>query len=228
MDILADARQLADFVTSLNDFRISSDKLQFYDHMGATITDSILQAGVNYRTVVEPRVRQVLRRYPEAKTSGAFLAVIERHGADCVLNWRHPEKPRRLYELTTFLVNLNLETEQALQGWLLDPYNCEQLLQLKGIGPKTIDYLKRFVGISTIAVDRHVRRFLNFAGVQRDAYDEIQQVVAFAADLLRVSRSNFDHAIWSYSSEMTRTQSVANSLYRDKFASTYVKSHTSC
>jgi hypothetical protein len=213
MDILADARQLADYIISLRDFTISPYQMQSYGHMGATVTDSILQAGVNYRTVVEPRVKQVMQRYPEAKTSRGFLTVIERYGADCVLNWKHPEKPRRVYELTAFFVAINLETEQCLKSWLLHPNNCEKLLMLKGIGPKTIDYMKRFVGISTIAVDRHVRRFLNSAGVQRATYHEIQVVVAFAADLLRISRSSLDHAIWSYSSNMARFKQKHKTLH---------------
>jgi hypothetical protein len=202
MDILADARQLADFIVSLHDFRISSHEVQSYNHMGATITDSILQAGVNYRTVVEPRVKHVLREYPVAKTSPSFLDVIDQHGVDFVLNWRHPEKPRRVRDLTIFFVKLNVETEADLKYWLLDSDNCQRLLDLKGIGPKTVDYMKRLVGISTIAVDRHMRRFINLAGVKREAYDEIQIVVAFAADLLKISRSNLDSAIWLYSSEI--------------------------
>src|ERR1051325_10185241 len=206
MDILADARRLADFIASLDGFMISPRKVQAYGHMGATITDSILQAGVNYRTVVEPRVRRVLQTYPEAKTSGAFLSVIERHGAGGVLNWRHPEKPRRVHELTSFFVAMNVETEEALRNWLLAAGRCEELLKLKGIGPKTVDYSKIFVGISAVAVDRHVRRFIQSAGVRRTAYDEIQMVVAFAADLLKVPRCSLDHAIWSYSSVVSRTE----------------------
>jgi len=206
VDILADARRVADFVSSLDGFMISPRKVQAYGHMGATITDSILQAGVNYRTVVEPRVRHVLQTYPEAKTSGAFLSIIERHGAGGVLNWRHPEKPRRVHELTSFFVAVNVETEETLRDWLLDAGRREELLKLKGIGPKTVDYLKRFVGISVVAVDRHVRRFIHSAGVRRAAYDEVQLVVAFAADLLKVPRCSLDHAIWSYSSEVSRTK----------------------
>jgi hypothetical protein len=206
MDILADARRVADFIVALDGFTISPRKVQPYDHMGATITDSILQAGVNYRTVVEPRVRRVLQTYPEARTSRAFLSIIERHGACGVLNWRHPEKPRRVYELTSFFVAMNVETEESLRCWMLGADRCEELLKLKGVGPKTVDYLKRFVGISAVAVDRHVRRFIHSAGVRRAAYDEIQMVVAFAADLLKVPRCSLDHAIWLYSSEVSRSR----------------------
>jgi len=207
VDILADARRVADFILSLEGFAVSPRKVQAYGHMGATITDSVLQAGVNYRTVVEPRVKRVLQTYPEAKTSGAFLSVIERHGAGSVLNWQHPEKPRRVHELTSFFVAMNVETEEALGDWLHTAGKCEELLGMKGIGPKTVDYLKRFAGISAVAVDRHVRRFIHAAGVRRAAYDEIQLVVAFAADLLKVPRCSLDHAIWSYSSEIGRPES---------------------
>lgn len=202
MDILADARRLADFVASLNDFKINPHEVRSYGHMGATITDAVLQSGLNYRTVVEPRVRCVLHQYPNAKTSSAFLGVMEEVGANRVLNWRHPEKPRRAHELTSFFVRMNVESEESLAWWLLDSNNCRQLTGLKGIGLKTVDYLKCFAGIPAIAVDRHVRRFLHSAGVRRDRYQDVQTAVAYAADLLRVPRSSLDHAIWIYS---TRT-----------------------
>jgi hypothetical protein len=204
MDILADARRVADYIVTLDGFTISTRKVQPYGHMGATITDSILQAGVNYRTVVEPRVRQVLHKYPEAKTSTAFLSVIEYYGAGGVLSWRHPEKPRRVHVLTSYFVSMNVQTEACLRELLLDTGRCEELLKIKGIGPKTVDYLKRFAGISAVAVDRHLRRFIYSAGVRRAAYDEVRLVVAYAADLLRVPRCSLDHAIWTYLSKPAR------------------------
>jgi hypothetical protein len=35
-----------------------------YGHMGATLTDAVLQSGISYETVVLPRVERILRDYP--------------------------------------------------------------------------------------------------------------------------------------------------------------------
>src|ERR1700739_2726243 len=44
-----------------------------YDHMGATISDSILQAGLTYESVVRPRIKHIRANYPEGRTTSAFL-----------------------------------------------------------------------------------------------------------------------------------------------------------
>ena len=199
MDFLSLGQQLADYMLALDGFRVAPEPTGTYEHMGAVVTDAILQAGLNYRTVVTPRVNRVLREYPDARTTSRFLTVLDQNGASIVLNWRHPEKPRRLYALTIFLAASGVETEGDLQAWLLIPENCDALLEIKGIGLKTVDYLKNLVNVPTVAVDRHIRRFIERAGIQCNQYDEIRSIVVCAADLLEVPCSNLDHAIWSYS-----------------------------
>ena len=49
-----------------------------YCHMGATLTDTVLQAGLNYRSVVLPRVSRILDLYPNAKTTTSFSAPLLR------------------------------------------------------------------------------------------------------------------------------------------------------
>jgi hypothetical protein len=50
-----------------------------YHHMGATITDAVLQSGINYERVVKPRVEMV-RGYDEARTTTGFLRLLQREG----------------------------------------------------------------------------------------------------------------------------------------------------
>jgi hypothetical protein len=198
MSLLTDARQLANYITLLDDFSIDTTRVVGYQHMGAMLADAVLQAGLNYRTVVQPRVRRILMAYPEARTVSGLCSLISSHGASAILDWRNWEKPRRFEELTTYLHKARVDTEDDLKGWLLLPKNCYDIQSIKGIGPKTVDYLKNLTGFSTIAVDRHVRRFVTLAGIRRNEYEEIRKVVSYAADLLSVSRCNLDHAIWSY------------------------------
>jgi len=198
MDFIAEAQKLAHFVNSLNDFDIQTRSTQTYQHMGAVITDSILQAGLNYRSVVAPRVRRLIEQYPKACTTNGFLDVIETYGLNNLLNWSHPEKPKRIYELTLLFHRYHIDTESMLKYWLQEPENGKLLLGLKGVGPKTIDYLKMLVGLQSVAVDRHIRTFVKAAGLTHTRYEVIQQVFEIAADILALDRNNFDFSVWLY------------------------------
>jgi hypothetical protein len=70
-----------------------------YDHMGATISDAILQAGVKYDSVVRPRVREIREKYPTARTTSAFLKVLLEVGPKEVLRWKEERKPEIVLRL---------------------------------------------------------------------------------------------------------------------------------
>src|SRR5690606_26204122 len=131
-----------------------------YEHIGALFTDSVLQAGVNYRTTVFPRVQRVLEEFPDASTTTAFLNAIHQYGANTILDWSHPEKPARLERLTEFFFDQKQETEADLSSWLQDDHNILKMREIRGIGPKTADYMKRLLNIPAIPVDRHIFRFV--------------------------------------------------------------------
>jgi endonuclease III len=199
------ARILADFVSGIQGLSFEQRECACYTHMGATICDSVLQAGLNYRTVVAPRIRSLVQRWPSAKTTSAFLRMLNRFDIRQVIAWRDSEKPRRIVELTRFCAGHGLETEDCLRRWLEVDVNAESLLSVRGVGPKTVDYIKTLVGLPAVAVDRHLRTFVSWAGVNLTSYDEIKLAVSHAADLLGVHRGALDHAIWSYVSR-SRTQ----------------------
>lgn len=201
MSQVQEAQQLANYVLSLPGFSIDQQPKHTYDHMGAVIADTILQAGLNYRTVVEPRVRDILHKYPEARTTSMFYSLIGQIGVGRVLNWKHHEKISRVFRLTRFFMEAKIEEEEDLRNWLDIPDSIDSLLKLKGIGLKTVDYLKNLVGIPSVAVDRHIRSFITGAGIRKNEYMEIRTIVENAADLLSVSRQSLDHAIWLYLAE---------------------------
>jgi hypothetical protein len=192
------AARLARFISSLPDLNCEPENRTGYGHMGATLTDAILQPGLNYRTVVYPRVQSVIGQFPTAITTTAFSNVLNRCTPARVLNWSHPEKPRRLRELTDLLRHLGIETEEQLRAWVGLPSTSEILLSVKGVGPKTVDYIKLLVGLSTIAVDRHIRTFVEMAGLQIDDYEELRGVVIESAEILEIEPSTLDHSIWRY------------------------------
>lgn len=197
---------LVRFILNLKDFHVPEQRIMPYFHMGATICDSILQAGVRYDTVVKPRIKTLLEKYPEAKTTSAFWSLINRIDLKDLINWRHPEKPRRIRELTFFFLEEKVETEENLSEWIQKEENCYALLQIKGIGRKTVDYLKMLAGVPALAVDRHVRSFLKMAGIEKHDYEEIKRICEDAASILKVNPRVLDCAIWRYMRSIDKTK----------------------
>jgi len=192
------AQQFANSISSLSDFEIPK-ALTRYDTIGPVLVDAILQAGVNYNSVVAPRVRGVIQRYSDACIdTPSFLSLLRSRTSEEVLSWRDSEKPRRLLDLTEWLVARDVWTIGDLRDWLSCDSRAETLSVIKGIGSKTIDYLKNLVGIPTVAVDRHIRRFIVSAGIPITDYSEIRTVVCLAAQFLATQPDYLDHAIWMY------------------------------
>ena len=226
---MTDAERVAAFVRSLDDFVFVEDLALPYNHMGATITDAVLQAGLRYETTVWPRVQHVLR-IPEAATTSGFLAALRERGGEEVVHWTHAEKLGRMQAVAELFIAEGIETEAELRQWLCGDValndagkdeagavedvavvgacraNAAKLAAIHGIGPKTIDYFKILCGEQdTAAVDIHLTRFLERAGVSVRGYDHARDVVAQAADLLRVSTARLDHSIWTYMSKAGKT-----------------------
>lgn len=66
-EILKSARVLANYAQKQG-LAVDEQMLRpTYDHMGAILADSVLQAGMNYANVVKPRVDAILLSYAEKK-----------------------------------------------------------------------------------------------------------------------------------------------------------------
>lgn len=191
------ARTLADYLAGLVASDSQSERVS-YSHMGATLTDTVLQAGLNYRTVVLPRVRYLLNAHPEACTTTSFWNVLCDVGPYKLLRWSHPEKMDRLMRVVDLLRANAVETESELSEWLASIGPTEQLLAVRGIGPKTVDYLKILVGMPTVAVDRHVKALFKLLGLEYRDYEDFRLVVCLAADMLSVQPQVLDGIIWQH------------------------------
>lgn len=202
----AEVRKVVGYLRSLQDFVPVKEIDGPYHHMGATICDAVLQAGVTYETVVRPRIRRMLDTCPKAAKTSDFLRLIQTRRLKEVILWKNNEKPRRIRELTMFLVREGIETEVDLADWLADDANYTRLLMLRGIGPKTADYLKILVGIPTAAPDRYVFRLLEDAGMPACSYGEARDMLNAAADEMGVDRALLDHSIWQYMSRKPRVR----------------------
>ena len=196
LDALALARQIANHAETLGIGSIVSDCRFISDHLGAVLANFVLQAGLNYRTVVKARIERIVGLFPEAATLRGTIEIIEKGAVSDFLLWKHPEKIDRFVRLVRLLENYKIENTQSLEIWLQVPVSRDHLLKVVGIGPKTVDYLCCLVGMDCIAVDRHVSAFARDAGVDLKDYDGLKLVVSYAADLLGVSRRDFNSWIW--------------------------------
>jgi len=191
---------LAEYMESLSDFTMRKDIRSpgepEYNHMGALLTDAILQAGLRYETVVLPKVLRVKDTYPEAFTTSGFLNILEARGYQEVLQWKDEEKPDRLKRLATFLQERNVETVEDLKTWLERPQSRKELLGIKGVGPKTADYLALLAGLPRVAVDRHIKSFCAEAGIKKN----VARAVKEAAEELGTDVVCLDYSIWFYMS----------------------------
>ena len=192
------ARRVANFAESCGYQVGSSPPRPVSAHLGAVLADSILQAGVNYRTVVRPRVERIIQLFPEAATLTGTTAVVSNGLVADFLLWQHSEKIGRFLRLHQSFAWHGIEDTGVLRAWLQLKCNRDLLLQISGIGPKTVDYLCCLVGVDCIAVDRHVRAFATRAGVDAKEYDTLRLTFSFAADLLGASRRDFDSWIWDF------------------------------
>jgi len=171
--------------------------------MGATLADAVLQRGIDYKAVVEPRVKHLKATYPDAITTSAFARVLEHDGAPRVLDWADGPKPLTLVVLVGVLLENGIETEEDLRVWLELPANITRLHQIKGIKDKTTDYLRILVGVQTVAVDMHLFGFLEEAGIHTRDYAEAHRILLEVAEILGVEASKLDHSIWRYRSSMS-------------------------
>jgi hypothetical protein len=209
------AQRLAAYVQSLG---IKCDlEVRTYGHIGATLADAVLQAGLNYSTVVAPRIKRILSCFPEAKRTTGTLQLVNCIGVHEFLTWSNPAKPDRFMRLLRLFKDEEIETEEDVRAWLVHDDNCSTVAGLHGIGPKTIDYLQILVGQDGVAVDRHVRKFVTAAGITLGSYDDIRVVVCDAAKILTVASSSLDAAIWGYMSAL-RVATVASKDADQPFA----------
>ncbi|NOI94336.1 MULTISPECIES: hypothetical protein [Vibrio] len=197
VDILKSARQLADYAIELGVSQEERVHRPVYDHMGAILADSILQAGLNYASVVKPRVEFILNSHSEKRTSSTLIEMIDNQQTADFLNWSHTTKINRFESIVRFMYSNDVNTSADLREKLeLDSFGVE-LLELDGVGPKTVDYMKCLVGIDSVAVDRHIRTFAQEAGIVQKDYEFLHKSFCSAADLLSISRRSFDSWVWS-------------------------------
>lgn len=196
IEVLLVARRIANHAKDEGALRAEKHPRAVCEHLGAVLADSVLQAGLNYTTVVRPRVQAILRAHPNRYTISSLVSLIQDGKTGAFLNWRHHEKVNRFEALVIFLQKWSVEDVQDLRAALASDAFCNAVQTINGIGPKTVDYMACLVGIDSIAVDRHVRTFAKAVGVESDDYHFLRKSFCCAADLLSLPRREFDAWLW--------------------------------
>lgn len=206
MELLTAARKIANFADAEGAVSARRTTRAQYNHLGAVLADSVLQAGLRYASVVRPRVERILIHYP-GSANAYGLAEIVRDGKTAeFLDWQHPIKAARFERSVEFICSCGVEDVADLRSRLSNEQFCMNFQTINGIGPKTVDYMACLVGIESIAVDRHIRSFAKQVGVQSGDYLFLKRVFCFAADLLSISRREFDAWVWHRESSKASTQ----------------------
>lgn len=211
IDALYAARCIADHAVKEGVLVSRATYRPVYHHIGAVLADSILQAGLDYAKVVRPRIATILKLFPHAVTINILIEVIETEGSAKFLQWKHSEKISRFDGLVAFVENAEIETTYELGEALRDDNFRTDIRRVRGIGPKTVDYMSCLVGVDCIAVDRHIRGFAKCVGLENESYEYLQDVFGFAADLLSISRRELDANIWHHQT-MKSGQQIAFDL----------------
>lgn len=200
-DLVYAARCIADHAVQAGILASHVPYRPVYYHIGAVLADSVLQAGLNYAKVGKPRIEFILDEFPRAATVNFLTEVLKTEGSSKFLQWKHDEKISRFDSLVAFVAEAGIETTSELGEALGDYAFRAEIRHLRGVGPKTVDYMGCLVGVDSIAVDRHIRGFAEFAGLENNGYDYLRDVFSFAADLLSISRREFDASIWEFQTE---------------------------
>lgn len=183
------------FLLSIDDSRNLTN-----NNMGATIIDGILQAGLNFNTVVKPRVDKFKNEYRDIKTTSQFYNLIQSKDLSEIINMKG-QKIERINNLVKFLKDEKVETEDDFYIWLSKEENTLSLSNMKGIKTKTIEYLKILTGHkNTVAVDVRLRNFISFCcnGIEINSDKFAYEILMRVAQKLKIEPATLDFSIWSY------------------------------
>jgi hypothetical protein len=215
--------QITSYIDHLDEFEILDISSSFsqasnsnlsYNNMGATLIDGILQAGINYKNVVKPRVDNYLSEYSQVKTTTAFNNLLKTKDLSQIINMTG-QKVERINQVVNLLLKNNIETEYEFYNWLLNDDSVIILSNITGIKEKTIDYLKILVGFeNTVAIDTRLKAFIKIAcpDITSLTYGFAHRLLTKTAEKLKLTPATLDYSIWNYMSNKLREKVILNNV----------------
>ncbi|MFD6466050.1 DNA glycosylase family protein [Streptomyces goshikiensis] len=158
-----------------------------WSHMGAVICDASFQARRKYESTVRPRIERLQEAWPDAVTVRGFRDRIAAEDLAVAMDFNSPRRVATAHGIADLLAANGVDTREDLRTWLDDRSHRGDLRAVKGVGPKTVDYIGNLVGRSQVAVDVHLRA----------AYEA-------AAAVLGQEPGGLEHAVWRFTSRAAR------------------------
>ncbi|MEU9144009.1 hypothetical protein [Streptomyces sp. NPDC048349] len=172
-----------------------------WTHMGAVICDTSFHAQRKYEATIRPRLRTLQLLWPDAATVSGFQARIAAEDLALAMDYNSPARVATAHAITNLLAARGVDTREDLHAWLGDQDNRAALRKVKGVGPKSVDYIGNLVGRSQVAVDVHLRRFAAEAGISVLGYEQLRALYEEAAEHLGHDRAGLEHAVWRLKSQ---------------------------
>jgi hypothetical protein len=169
--------------------------------MGAVICDASFQARRKYESTIRPRLLQLQLAWPDAATVYGFQRRLATEDLALAMNFKSPSRVATAHGITNLLAARGIDTRDDLHAWLGHQANRAALRAVKGVGPKSVDYIGNLVGRSQVAVDVHLYAFAVDAGVSGLPYEQLRAVYEETAAVLGHERSGLEHAVWQYKSQ---------------------------
>ncbi|SFV23828.1 hypothetical protein [Micrococcus terreus] len=186
------------------------------EHMGGLIVDSALQRRNKYGSTVAPRVAKIIEAWPKAVTTTGFRRLAGDGdtstfdwslntglaGLGKVIDWSSPTRLVQMAETATVFADHGIDTTDQLREALEDEHTRAplraQLRRIRNIGPKTLDYFDILCGITeATAVDSRIRLAATRAGIERQGYDHLREVMFHAANTRSWRLSDLDAVLWA-------------------------------
>ncbi|MFD5469490.1 hypothetical protein [Streptomyces sp. NPDC127105] len=174
-----------------------------WTHMGAVICDASFHARRKYKSIIRPRLLQLQSAWPDAVTVRGFQARLATEDLGVAMNFKSPSRVATAHAITDLLVARGVDTRDDLRAWLDHQDNRAALRAVKGVGPKSVDYIGNLVGRSQVAVDVHLRAFAADAGIAGLRYEELRTIYEETAAILGHEPGALEHAVWRFKSQAT-------------------------
>ncbi|MFJ9473366.1 HhH-GDP family DNA glycosylase [Streptomyces caniferus] len=171
-----------------------------WSHMGAVICDVSFHARRKYTSTVLPRIIKLQAAWPDAATVRGLQIRLATEDLAAAMDFRSPTRVATAHGLTYLLAAGGVDTCDDLRAWLGHQANRDALRTVKGVGPKSVDYIGNLVGRSQFAVDVHLRAFAAEAGVSGLRYEQLRAVYEATAAALGHECSGLDYAVWRFKS----------------------------
>ena len=175
-----------------------------WTHMGALLADAALQPRRKYSSWVVPKVVSLRDAWPDAATTKGLLVRLE--SDDLAEALGGVDAPRRITKIGALAAVLDrariqdvLELRSHLAAPETRPQTREALRQVRDVGPKTVDYFDRLVGLPDgVAIDSRLRAVARTAGIENTSYDHLAAVIRTVAGERGWEAADLDAALWSF------------------------------